>query len=62
MNREFAFYCPELDCIVIQVIINQCQIAFEFNWNYLARAYQYVIMNGVSDPLEVYSLMPLGEV
>lgn len=62
MNREFAFYCPELDCIVIQVIINQCQIALEFNWNYLARAYQDVIMNGVNDPLEVYSLMPLGEV
>jgi len=64
MIREFAFYCPELDCIVIQIIFNQCQIAiaFEFSHDYLAQAYQNTIGFGVNDPLEVYSLMPLGEV
>lgn len=64
MSREFAFYCPELDCIVIQIIFNQCQIAiaFEFSRDYLAKAYRDTAEFNVNDPLEVYSLMPLGEV
>lgn len=64
MSREFAFYCPELDCIVIQIIFNQCQIAiaFEFDWKDLAIAYRNIEVCIVDDPLEVYSLMPLGEV
>lgn len=62
MNREFAFYCPELDCIVIQVIAEGCKIAFEFDWCYAAQAYRDTKDFQVNDPLEVYSLMPLGEV
>ena len=62
MNREYAFYCPELDCIVIQVIMKNCQIGFEFSLEYLAQAYRDTKDFQVNDPLEVYSLMPLGEV
>lgn len=62
MNREFAFYCPELDCIVIQIIFNQYRIAFEFSHDYLAQAYRDTAEFDVNDPLEIYSLMPLGEV
>ena len=60
MNREFAFYCPEIDCIVIQIIFNGCLIGFEwkeefddstFNeiWNYYLNDHDIL-------------LVPLGEV
>lgn len=61
-DREFAFYCPDLDCIVIQVIMEEYRIAFEFDWCYAAKAHQETKKYNVDDPLELYSLLPLGEV
>lgn len=61
MNREYAFYVPELDFIVIQHIYDNCRIAFE--WYY---ADVYLINKNnefwIEDPFDKYFLMPLGEV
>lgn len=62
MNREFAFYCPELDCIVIQHIMDGCHIVFEWDLDDFLQVYEYLKDTNIDDPLEVYSLMPLGEV
>jgi len=64
MNREYAFYCPELDCIVIQVIMERCRVAFEFDWKDLAEFQMAMRRQGIitDDPLDVLFLMPLGEV
>lgn len=62
MYREFAFYCPELDCIVIQVIVKGYPFAFEFDKKDLDIAYRNIEVCIVDDPLEIYYLMPLGEV
>lgn len=65
MSREFAFYCPELDCIVIQIIImEECHVAFEFDWKDLARFQMEMRRQGIitDDPFDVIYLIPLGEV
>lgn len=62
MIREFAFYCPELDCVVIQIIVEGYRFAFEFDRKDLAIAYRNIEVCIVDDPLEIYSLIPLGEV
>lgn len=61
MNREYAFYVPELDFIVIQYIYANRQIVFE--WYYA----DVCLINKnnefwIDDPFDKYFLMPLGEV
>lgn len=65
MNREYAFYIPECDSIVIQIIYDKSSIHFEWDWHDLAKAYIMHIMSpetGDGDPLEYYHIIPLGEV
>lgn len=61
VNREYAFYIPELNFIVIQRIYANYQIAFE--WYY---ADVFLINKNnefwIDDPFDKYLLMPLGEV
>lgn len=63
MNREYAFYVPELDAIIIQCIYNNCKVGFHWGWNDCAQAYEYLKNSGtIDDPLDIFFLMPLGEV
>jgi len=56
--REYAFYVPELDEIVIQFIHKGCVIAFEWERSVLTKLQTYCEL----DPLDYFFLMPLGEV
>lgn len=61
MNREFAFYCPELDCIVIQLIVSECLIGFE--WKFTLddiNPHSGIFDQDITNPNLL--LMPLGEV
>ena len=61
MNREFAFYCPELDCIVIQIIMDNCLIAFEWRYGLDDETTNNEMWyQDVNNPNLL--LMPLGEV
>ena len=60
MNREFAFYCPELDCIVIQIIVNGCLIGFEWKVEFVDLTFNEIWNYYLNDPDIL--LMPLGEV
>ena len=58
--REYAWYCVEMDCIVLQCIMNDCYIAFEWPHEVL---YELVQEYGHEiDATELFTFQPLGEV
>ncbi len=62
MNREYAFYIPELDAIIVQCIYDNCGVGFHWGWADCTQAYQNLKDSGVDDPLDIFFLIPLGEV
>lgn len=58
--REYAWYSPEYNWIVFQVIIDGCYICFEWHQNDL---YNAGALYGTScDPMLETTWIPLGEV
>lgn len=55
--RQFAFYLPELDVIILQTIMNECACSFEWDWFDLA------MLKSKQDELYVqdYVMIYLGE-
>ena len=57
--REYAWYSPEYDFIVFQIIINDCYIAYEWGG---ADMYEiYLIYGPHVNPMQSTLWMPLGE-
>lgn len=57
--RQYAWYCVEQDCIVLQSIIEDCFIAFEWPHENVIK-----IINEYGtdiDPMFLFTFMPLGE-
>ena len=52
--RQFAWYSPEINCIVLQTFMEDCEIMFEWGHN---DAFEHHPFNYVDD----YSWIPLGE-
>lgn len=62
MNRQYAFYVPELDAIIIQCFYDNCRVVFHWDWFDCTQAYENIKDSGIDDPLDIFFLMPLGEV
>lgn len=56
--RQYAWYSPELDVIVLQSIMNECYIAFEWSPHDMWGLYDDC---GNQDPMDCYLWMPMGE-
>lgn len=56
--RQFAWYCPETNVIILQSIMEDCHICFEWGPQDLTDEY---IENGESCGAYLYFWMPLGE-
>lgn len=57
--RQYAWYCFEQDCIVLQTIVDGCYIVFEWPLDVFYRiASEY---EDGTDPMELFSFQPLGE-
>lgn len=58
--REYAWYCPEIDCIVIQMIMEDCYISF--SWDHWDLYYiSHWIDLEKQEPMEEFLFLPLGE-
>lgn len=57
--RQYAWYSPELDVIVLQTIRDGwCRTTFEWYWYDLA---DVRVMGSLEDPMQRYLWLPLGE-
>lgn len=57
-KRVCAWYSPELDAIVFQQIIDECEICFEWSWKDCFE----LNINWDCDPMQEYVWIYLGEV
>jgi hypothetical protein len=57
--RQYAWYSPELDVIVLQYIIEDCYIAFEWDIQDLW-LHRHCMDTGI-DPMHNHLWTPLGE-
>ena len=55
--RQYAWYSPGLDTIVLQTIMDSCVINFEWDPEVLVIMYQY----GINNPMKNTGWIPLGE-
>lgn len=56
--RQYAWYSPELNVIVLQSITDGCRIAFEWGWHDVAKLQS---LESKEDPMQRYLWLPLGE-
>lgn len=57
--RQFAWYSPELNMIILQSIMEGCQISFEWDWEnmiYIHKKYGII-----EEPMETFGFIALGE-
>lgn len=57
--RQYAWYSPELDVLVLQTIMEDCHIAFEWDWSNMSAIASWNVT--VEDPMLLTAWMPLGE-
>lgn len=63
MNRQYAFYVPEMDAIIIQHILNKCEIVFEWSLEDSMNLYEKGIFQHPLDyPMDVLPMIALGEI
>lgn len=58
--RQFAWYSPEFDVIVLQSIMEDCYITFE--WDHLDLCWVIDVFGYGVDPMCTTTWLPLGEV
>ena len=58
--RLYAWYSPELDVIVLQTIMQDCHICFEWSYNDLSELCEFYDKD--EDPIQAHLWMPLGEI
>lgn len=56
--RQYAWYCLDWDAIVLQIIMEDCRIAFEWGHEDLI----YASKQGTVEPTSYCTFIPLGEI
>lgn len=64
--RQYAWYSPEIDTIVLQTIMEGCTIAFEWSFYNMSEEIFNRLTSAIEedsklDPLQIYLWFPLGE-
>ncbi len=63
--RQYAWYSPEIDTIILQTIVDDCYIAFEWDWTDMIDATEYAELNYATlrnDLTEYFLWFPIGEI